>query len=258
MDYTYIKHVRGREEQSPGGFTRYENEDGRNKSDVGGSSESFLKAPRVTRQVYAETSIIPLTCFIASWANSAVPVLRFTAFVTPFFFFFVFFYFFSSSPLSFSSSFSNHPSLRHPSPLRPLLPLAARTYLARRTRVPPSAANVSWRRPYFRAPFQFLFAHHSPSYIDSTVRDGQRRALESSPMSSTTLVLARWRIPRDLRSDFDSIYRSVLSGAGTFFTLQPRPLFESRDISLFFSRVPPSPPHPSSSSSRRPNLQTKN
>lgn len=97
MDYTYIKHVRGREEQSPGGFTRYENEDGRNKSDVGGSSESFLKAPRVTRQVYAETSIIPLTCFIASWANSAVPVLRFTAFVTPFFFFFFFvsFYFFS-------------------------------------------------------------------------------------------------------------------------------------------------------------------
>lgn len=49
---------------------RYENEDGRNKSDVGGSSESFLKAPRVTRQVYAETSIILVTYFIASWANS--------------------------------------------------------------------------------------------------------------------------------------------------------------------------------------------
>jgi len=56
---------------------RYENEDGRNKSDVGGSSESFLKAPRVTRQVYAETSIIPVTYFIASWANSGSPrVLR--------------------------------------------------------------------------------------------------------------------------------------------------------------------------------------
>lgn len=66
----YVYQARPREEQSPGGFTRYENEDGRNKSDVGGSSESFLKAPRVTRQVYAETSIIPLTCFIASWANS--------------------------------------------------------------------------------------------------------------------------------------------------------------------------------------------
>jgi len=52
---------------------RYENEDGRNKSDVGGSSESFLKAPRVTRQVYAETSIIPVTYFIASWANSGSP-----------------------------------------------------------------------------------------------------------------------------------------------------------------------------------------
>lgn len=55
---------------------RYENEDGRNKSDVGGSSESFLKAPRVTRQVYAETSIIPVTYFIASWANSSSPALR--------------------------------------------------------------------------------------------------------------------------------------------------------------------------------------
>lgn len=55
---------------------RYENEDGRNKSDVGGSSESFLKAPRVTRQVYAETSIIPVTYFIASWANSGSPALR--------------------------------------------------------------------------------------------------------------------------------------------------------------------------------------
>lgn len=55
---------------------RYENEDGCNKSDVGGSSESFLKAPRVTRQVYAETSIIPVTYFIASWANSGSPVLR--------------------------------------------------------------------------------------------------------------------------------------------------------------------------------------
>lgn len=85
MDYTYIKLVRGQEGKSPGGFMRYENEDGRNKSDVGGSSESFLKAPRVTRQVYAETSIISLTCFIASWANSAVPVLRFTAFVFSFF-----------------------------------------------------------------------------------------------------------------------------------------------------------------------------
>ncbi|KAI4481437.1 hypothetical protein M0804_009557 [Polistes exclamans] len=30
---------------------RYENEDGRNKSDVEGSSESFLKAPGVTRQI---------------------------------------------------------------------------------------------------------------------------------------------------------------------------------------------------------------
>lgn len=55
---------------------RYENEDGRNKSDVGGSSESFLKAPRVTRQVYAETSIIPVTYFIASWANSGSPAPR--------------------------------------------------------------------------------------------------------------------------------------------------------------------------------------
>lgn len=55
---------------------RYENEDGCNKSDVGGSSESFLKAPRVTRQVYAETSIIPVTYFIASWANSGSPVLQ--------------------------------------------------------------------------------------------------------------------------------------------------------------------------------------
>lgn len=55
---------------------RYENEDGCNKSDVGGSSESFLKAPRVTRQVYAETSIIPVTYFIASWANSGSPVPR--------------------------------------------------------------------------------------------------------------------------------------------------------------------------------------
>jgi hypothetical protein len=62
---------------SPRAFMRYENEDGRNKSDVGGSSESFLKAPRVTRQVYAETSIIPVTYFIASWANSGSPrVLR--------------------------------------------------------------------------------------------------------------------------------------------------------------------------------------
>lgn len=58
---------------------RYENEDGRNKSDVGGSSESFLKAPRVTRQVYAETSIIPVTYFIASWANSGSPVLQLAA-----------------------------------------------------------------------------------------------------------------------------------------------------------------------------------
>lgn len=58
---------------------RYENEDGRNKSDVGGSSESFLKAPRVTRQVYAETSIILVTYFIASWANSGSPVLRLAA-----------------------------------------------------------------------------------------------------------------------------------------------------------------------------------
>jgi len=58
---------------------RYENEDGRNKSDVGGSSESFLKAPRVTRQVYAETSIIPVTYFIASWANSSSPVLQHAA-----------------------------------------------------------------------------------------------------------------------------------------------------------------------------------
>lgn len=56
---------------------RYENEDGRNKSDVGGSSESFLKAPRVTRQVYAETSIIPVTGFIASWRRSA-PIPRFS------------------------------------------------------------------------------------------------------------------------------------------------------------------------------------
>ena len=42
-----------------------------NKSDVGGSSESFLKAPRVTRQVYAETSIIRfdgLHCLLAAAA----------------------------------------------------------------------------------------------------------------------------------------------------------------------------------------------
>ena len=63
--------------ESPGGFMRYENEDGRNKSDVGGSSESFLKAPRVTRQVYAETSIISVTGFIASWRRSA-PIPRFS------------------------------------------------------------------------------------------------------------------------------------------------------------------------------------
>lgn len=63
---------------------RYENEDGRNKSDVGGSSESFLKAPRVTRQVYAETSIIPVTYFIASWANSGSPALRPAAHPRPF------------------------------------------------------------------------------------------------------------------------------------------------------------------------------
>lgn len=62
---------------------RYENEDGRNKSDVGGSSESFLKAPRVTRQVYAETSIIPVTYFIASWANSGSLALRPTASLFP-------------------------------------------------------------------------------------------------------------------------------------------------------------------------------
>lgn len=79
---------------------RYENEDGRNKSDVGGSSESFLKAPRVTRQVYAETSIIPLTCFIASWANSAVPVLRFYGFTHSFL------------PSSFPSC---HPAITFPS-----------------------------------------------------------------------------------------------------------------------------------------------
>ena len=82
-DYTYIKLVHERTAQSPRGFMRYENEDGRNKSDVGGSSESFLKAPRVTRQVYAETSIIPVTYFIASWANSGSPALHPTTSLFP-------------------------------------------------------------------------------------------------------------------------------------------------------------------------------
>lgn len=74
--YVYQARVHERTARSPRGFMRYENEDGRNKSDVGGSSESFLKAPRVTRQVYAETSIIPVTYFIASWANSSSPARR--------------------------------------------------------------------------------------------------------------------------------------------------------------------------------------
>lgn len=74
--YVYQARVHERTARSPRGFMRYENEDGRNKSDVGGSSESFLKAPRVTRQVYAETSIILVAYFIASWANSGSPVLR--------------------------------------------------------------------------------------------------------------------------------------------------------------------------------------
>lgn len=74
--YVYQTRVHERTARSPRGFMRYENEDGRNKSDVGGSSESFLKAPRVTRQVYAETSIIPVTYFIASWANSGSPTRR--------------------------------------------------------------------------------------------------------------------------------------------------------------------------------------
>ena len=129
--YVYQARPRTRRAPSPGGFTRYENEDGRNKSDVGGSSESFLKAPRVTRQVYAETSIIPLTCFIASWANSAVPVLRFTAFVTPFFFFFFFFFLLLLLFFFFFFFFFFFYSTTTPSLLRPLLPLTARICVSR-------------------------------------------------------------------------------------------------------------------------------
>lgn len=81
--YVYQALVHERTARSPRGFMRYENEDGRNKSDVGGSSESFLKAPRVTRQVYAETSIIPVTYFIASWANSGSPVPQLAASLFP-------------------------------------------------------------------------------------------------------------------------------------------------------------------------------
>lgn len=45
---------------------RYENENQSNKSDLERFSESFLKAPQVTRQVYAKVSVILLTGFIAS------------------------------------------------------------------------------------------------------------------------------------------------------------------------------------------------
>lgn len=141
----YVYQARPREEQSPGGFTRYENEDGRNKSDVGGSSESFLKAPRVTRQVYAETSIIPLTCFIASWANSG-------------------------------RSGSTVYRIRH-SPSFLLLLLFSRL-----------------------SPFPFGL------YLVLFERVNVAATLQSSPIPSTTPP-----IPRDLRFDSDSIYRSVLS-----------------------------------------------
>lgn len=45
---------------------KYENEDGRNKSDIRGSAEPFVKAPWLTRQFYVRTSIILVTAAVGN------------------------------------------------------------------------------------------------------------------------------------------------------------------------------------------------
>lgn len=188
-----------------------------------------------------------MTCFIASWANSAVPVLRFTAFVFPFSLpprpptavgpFPL--YSFPSFSILLSAAVPFHAACL-PSPRIPLGP--------RSTRVPGAPpSRIAFHG--FGAVRVFLAAFERRTFLRGLAIPPRARFRESTagsvlgglerPRVSSTLDETRTRIPRDLRFDFDPIHRPVLSQSPTLLYARRSRVISRAAISLF---LPPSFP----------------